>query len=113
MCSGEYSIPDSIMISKGCTDLLSKIFKPNPSDRICMNDIFEHPWFREKLPEQAKSRLYTVHPHFAARHAHLSTLLKANEARGGKLGRISGRWSQNSASKGSSTHGRFAKKEYW
>jgi hypothetical protein len=48
-------------------------------DRIGLNEIFEHKWFLEDLPEEAKSRRYSRHPNFEAREAHWQAFFRDNE----------------------------------
>ncbi|KAL5973771.1 Serine/threonine-protein kinase srk2a [Asimina triloba] len=48
--SVQYSIPDYVRVSADCRHLLSRIFVPNPSKRITIPEIKNHPWFLKNLP---------------------------------------------------------------
>ncbi|KZV34660.1 hypothetical protein F511_12463 [Dorcoceras hygrometricum] len=48
--SVQYSIPESINISEDCRHLISRIFVADPSQRITMPQIANHPWFLKNLP---------------------------------------------------------------
>lgn len=51
---GEYNYPQEIIkkLSKEVKDLIKKILNANPTSRITLNEICEHPWMLEKkLPE--------------------------------------------------------------
>ncbi|XP_059276873.1 serine/threonine-protein kinase SAPK3-like [Lycium ferocissimum] len=50
--NAQYSIPDYVRISVECKDLLSGIFVANPSKRITIPEIKEHPWFLKNLPKE-------------------------------------------------------------
>lgn len=50
--SVQYSIPDYVSISADCRHLLSRIFAANPSKRITVPEIKQHPWFLKNLPEE-------------------------------------------------------------
>ncbi|KAK6947497.1 Protein kinase domain [Dillenia turbinata] len=50
--SVQYSIPDYIRISVDCRHLLSRIFVANPSKRITIPEIKQHPWFLKNLPKE-------------------------------------------------------------
>lgn len=36
-------------ISEGCADLIDRLLEPNPSDRISITEVMQHPWFKEDL----------------------------------------------------------------
>ena len=38
-------------ISAECRNLLSCMFRANPTDRATMADIMSHPWFRKDCPQ--------------------------------------------------------------
>ena len=40
-------------MSAPCRDLLSRLLVANPNERMCMEEIKEHSWFLEDLPEGA------------------------------------------------------------
>jgi len=46
----QYSIRNYVHVSAECLHLLSKIFVPNPSKRINMQEIQNHKWFLHNLP---------------------------------------------------------------
>ncbi|KAL5705086.1 non-specific serine/threonine protein kinase [Ranunculus cassubicifolius] len=46
----QYSIPDYVHISPECQHLISRIFVANPSTRITIPEIENHPWFLKNLP---------------------------------------------------------------
>nr|XP_018629840.2 serine/threonine-protein kinase SAPK3-like [Nicotiana tomentosiformis] len=47
--NAQYSIPDYVRISAECRNLLSGIFVANPSKRITIPEIKQHPWFLKNL----------------------------------------------------------------
>ena len=47
---GEYVIPPSCCLTKQCRDLMSQIFKVEPSQRITIARVRQHPWFLKNLP---------------------------------------------------------------
>ncbi|XP_048435847.1 serine/threonine-protein kinase SAPK3-like [Pyrus x bretschneideri] len=48
----QYTIPDYVRVSADCKHLLSRIFVANPSKRISLPEIKEHPWFLKNLPKE-------------------------------------------------------------
>ncbi|ONH96579.1 hypothetical protein PRUPE_7G138200 [Prunus persica] len=48
--SVQYSIPDSVQISRECLELISRIFVPDPAARITIPEIKNHSWFLKNLP---------------------------------------------------------------
>ncbi|XP_023761348.2 serine/threonine-protein kinase SRK2G [Lactuca sativa] len=48
----QYKIPDYVHISQECKQLLSRIFVANPSRRITIKEIKNHPWFLKNLPRE-------------------------------------------------------------
>ncbi|KAL6637280.1 hypothetical protein ACP70R_024852 [Stipagrostis hirtigluma subsp. patula] len=46
----QYSIPDYVHITPECRDLISRIFVADPSTRITIPEITNHPWFTKNLP---------------------------------------------------------------
>lgn len=48
----KYSFPSNLHLSRECVDLISKIFIGNPSNRITITGIRNHPWFKKNLPEE-------------------------------------------------------------
>lgn len=49
--SAQYSIPDYVRVSADCRHLLSRIFVTNPSKRITIPEIKNHPWFLKNFPK--------------------------------------------------------------
>ncbi|GAB4817582.1 hypothetical protein N2152v2_004628 [Parachlorella kessleri] len=52
--SVKYSFPANLHLSKECLDLISRIFVANPTQRIKIKEIQQHPWFLKNLPEELK-----------------------------------------------------------
>ncbi|GKV18893.1 hypothetical protein SLEP1_g29214 [Rubroshorea leprosula] len=50
--AAQYKIPDRVHISQDCRHLLSLIFVANPSRRITIKEIKNHPWFLKNLPRE-------------------------------------------------------------
>ncbi|XP_027182709.1 serine/threonine-protein kinase SAPK3-like [Coffea eugenioides] len=50
--SAQHSIPDYVRVSADCRQLLSRIFVTNPSKRITIPEIKQHPWFLKNLPKE-------------------------------------------------------------
>ncbi|PSS11590.1 Serine/threonine-protein kinase [Actinidia chinensis var. chinensis] len=50
--SVHYSIPDYVRVSADCRHLLSRIFVANPSKRITIPEIKQHPWFLKSMPKE-------------------------------------------------------------
>ncbi|KAL8168384.1 hypothetical protein V2J09_009883 [Rumex salicifolius] len=48
----QYKIPDYVHISQDCRQLISRIFVANPSRRITIKEIKNHPWFLKNLPRE-------------------------------------------------------------
>ncbi|XVF14657.1 hypothetical protein REPUB_Repub09cG0080500 [Reevesia pubescens] len=48
----QYKIPDYVHVSQDCRNLLSCIFVANPSRRITLKEIKNHPWFLKNLPRE-------------------------------------------------------------
>lgn len=48
----DYKIPDHVLISSECRQLISLIFTSNPVKRITMKRIKSHPWFLKNLPRE-------------------------------------------------------------
>lgn len=48
----QYSIPDYVRVSADCRHLLSQIFVADPSKRITIPEIKQHPWFLKNLPKE-------------------------------------------------------------
>jgi len=46
-------LPDIRYISEECRDFLNRILQPNPRNRITMEEIWKHPWFRTSLSDEA------------------------------------------------------------
>ena len=53
ICAAKYRIPSRIRLSEECADLLRRIFVVDPSQRITLRGIKQHPWFlHRELPNQ-------------------------------------------------------------
>lgn len=50
--SVKYSFPAGLHISRDCTDLMSRIFVANPTQRISIEKLKQHPWFKKNLPPE-------------------------------------------------------------
>ncbi|KAF5198014.1 Serine/threonine-protein kinase SAPK3 [Thalictrum thalictroides] len=50
--SAQYSIPDYVHVTSSCRQLLSRIFVANPSKRITIPEIKNHPWFSKNMPKE-------------------------------------------------------------
>ncbi|CAL2273541.1 unnamed protein product [Prunus armeniaca] len=61
--SVQYSIPDSVQISRECLELISRIFVPDPAARITIPEIKNHPWFLKNLPADLMDEM-TIGSHF-------------------------------------------------
>ncbi|XP_074580293.1 serine/threonine-protein kinase SAPK7 isoform X2 [Curcuma longa] len=48
----QYKIPEHVHISQDCRQLLSRIFVANPTRRITIREIRNHPWFLKNLPRE-------------------------------------------------------------
>jgi len=46
----QYSIPENIQITPECRHLISRIFVGDPAQRITMDEIKNHEWFKINLP---------------------------------------------------------------
>mmetsp|Transcript_18816 Transcript_18816/g.32119 ORF Transcript_18816/g.32119 Transcript_18816/m.32119 type:complete len:375 (-) Transcript_18816:784-1908(-) len=49
----QWTIPSDVPISAECRDLLSRMLVLDPTKRLTMQQITEHPWFRLNLPPDA------------------------------------------------------------
>lgn len=52
--SVRYTIPDYMHVSPECRQLLGRIFVADPSKRISIKEIMNHPWFLKNLPRELK-----------------------------------------------------------
>nr|AVL26011.1 SnRK2.2 [Prunus avium] len=57
--SVQYSIPDSVQISRECLELISRIFVPDPAARITIPEIKNHSWFLKNLPADLMDEMTT------------------------------------------------------
>tara|TARA_B100000795_G_C22800881_1_gene441861 strand:- start:1608 stop:2981 length:1374 start_codon:yes stop_codon:yes gene_type:complete len=48
----EIILPKDINISEACKDLLFKLLKKNPDERISWDDFFNHPWLKSEFKEK-------------------------------------------------------------
>eukprot|EP01025_Chloroclados_australasicus_P000696 TRINITY_DN10272_c0_g5_i2.p2 TRINITY_DN10272_c0_g5~~TRINITY_DN10272_c0_g5_i2.p2 ORF type:complete len:333 (-),score=38.54 TRINITY_DN10272_c0_g5_i2:321-1319(-) len=53
--SGDYRIPRYPRLSAQCVDLLQKLLVVDPSLRITVQQIYQHPWFIKNLPKEAEN----------------------------------------------------------
>uniref|UniRef100_I1PVX0 Protein kinase domain-containing protein n=1 Tax=Oryza glaberrima TaxID=4538 RepID=I1PVX0_ORYGL len=64
----QYEIPQQVHISTDCRELISRIFVSDPSKRITMQEIKNHPWFLKNFPreltEEAQSIYFTKNDYF-------------------------------------------------
>ncbi len=52
-----YSIPPHVRLSRECLDLLGRIFQADPTKRMTLDQLRQHPWFVENLPEELQVRV--------------------------------------------------------
>ncbi|KAJ6830176.1 uncharacterized protein M6B38_355180 [Iris pallida] len=57
----QYKIPDHIRLSQDCKHLLSQIFVTNPTKRITIREIRNHPWFLKNLPRELMAESQSVY----------------------------------------------------
>ncbi|KAH9713064.1 serine/threonine-protein kinase SRK2A [Citrus sinensis] len=57
----QYRIPDYVHISQECRHLLSRLFVANPSRRITLKEIKNHPWFLKNLPRELTESAQAVY----------------------------------------------------
>uniref|UniRef100_A0A0D9WGX3 non-specific serine/threonine protein kinase n=1 Tax=Leersia perrieri TaxID=77586 RepID=A0A0D9WGX3_9ORYZ len=57
----EYEIPEQVHISTDCRELISRIFVSDPSERITMQEIKNHPWFLKNLPRELTEEAQSVY----------------------------------------------------
>ena len=50
----KYSFPSNLQLSRECHDLMARTFVANPSQRITIEDIKQHPWFLRNLPPELR-----------------------------------------------------------
>ncbi|KAI8468224.1 MAG: Snf1-like ser/thr protein kinase [Monoraphidium minutum] len=51
----QWTVPDGVVISAECRDLLGRMLVRDPDNRITMAQIHGHPWFTANLPAEAVS----------------------------------------------------------
>ncbi len=51
--AAQWSFPTEIPVSEDCRDLLLRLLVADPVQRLNMEDIQKHRWFRENLPARA------------------------------------------------------------
>nr|AIH00106.1 sucrose nonfermenting 1-related protein kinase 2.3 [Fragaria x ananassa] len=59
----QYAIPDSVPLSCECLELISRIFVSDPTARITIPEIKNHPWFLKNLPADLMDEM-TMGNHF-------------------------------------------------
>jgi serine/threonine-protein kinase SRK2 len=55
MTARQILLPPTAPVSSSCHDLLRSLLEPNVADRICISEIFDHPWFACDLPPGYRS----------------------------------------------------------
>lgn len=48
----QYAFPPGVAVSPACTDLLVRIFVADPTQRLTIGQIRQHPWFLQNLPRE-------------------------------------------------------------
>ncbi|XP_031739575.1 serine/threonine-protein kinase SRK2G isoform X2 [Cucumis sativus] len=77
-----YKIPDCVHISKDCQHLLSRIFVRNPSKRISVKEIMNHPWFSKNIQSEASEELFFQRDNPTLSHQSVEEIMKiVREAR--------------------------------
>ncbi|MCO5609532.1 hypothetical protein L7F22_063760 [Adiantum nelumboides] len=61
--SVQYTIPDYVHISSDCKKLLARIFVANPTKRITIPGIKQHPWFLKNVPKDLLEGSETSYAH--------------------------------------------------
>eukprot|EP00210_Caulerpa_lentillifera_P006572 g6277.t1 len=51
--SRDLEFPELRYISEDCRKMLNSLLQPNPRNRITLEEIWEHPWFKNSLSEEA------------------------------------------------------------
>lgn len=49
---------DQFFVSESCRDLLEKMMSVNPRERPTIQEILNHPWFTEDVPENLAETVY-------------------------------------------------------
>lgn len=52
--AAKYEIPQNINLSAQARDLLRRMLRVQPMKRITLNDIKQHPWYKEALPAEIR-----------------------------------------------------------
>lgn len=63
-----YSFPADVQLSDDCKDLITRIFVPDPNQRITLQDIKQHPWFLMKLPKELQGDSFGFIPGTVVQH---------------------------------------------
>ncbi|KAJ4963109.1 hypothetical protein NE237_023048 [Protea cynaroides] len=58
----QYKIPSYIYLTQACKQLLSGIFVADPSKRITITEIKNHPWFLKNLPRGTTESVQAIYP---------------------------------------------------
>ena len=60
--TADYVIPEKIKVSEQCKDFLQRCLTPDPKQRISIQQIYDHPWFKQDLPPQvmASQKIWTL-----------------------------------------------------
>ncbi|XP_038896559.1 serine/threonine-protein kinase SRK2G-like [Benincasa hispida] len=75
----QYQIPDYVQISQDCRHLLSCIFVRNPTRRISVKEIKNHPWFLKNLPRElleSSQRIYYRRNHLTFSSQSVQEIMK-------------------------------------
>ncbi|GAB4817583.1 hypothetical protein N2152v2_004629 [Parachlorella kessleri] len=77
-----YSIPPHVRLSRECLDLLGRIFQADPAKRMTLDQLRQHPWFVENLPEELQddSRFPQFAPQFRQSSGEIKALLAEAQA---------------------------------
>lgn len=49
-------MPASLRISADCMNLLERMLKADPAERVTLGRVREHPWFQVSLPIELQAR---------------------------------------------------------
>mmetsp|Transcript_13193 Transcript_13193/g.34157 ORF Transcript_13193/g.34157 Transcript_13193/m.34157 type:complete len:353 (-) Transcript_13193:153-1211(-) len=56
----QYAFPPGVAVSPACTDLLVRIFVADPTQRLTIGQIRQHPWFLQNLPRELLGNFATA-----------------------------------------------------
>lgn len=52
----EYTLPHDVKLSSSCEDLIRQMFTIDPTQRVSVAGIKQHPWYSAPLPESLEVR---------------------------------------------------------